>query len=298
MGRNINPLVFTNAHIQRVAPVILGAPAWSVLAGEHFMDWSAFRETVDRRYGLTRRACLRAFFDMSPEPEESTAEFLRRVEDMRARYQVGKEETHRHFVQKLREEDLVRLDELADVCALLGAEGDEGELDWDQLLRLADHRTTHAPMSRKRAGWKVTGFGRPPVAEPAPGAVAARPARAVMVDTACHSTERQDLQLAVSQPCELCMHLGRTMNAARHTLATCWANPQNPNHKPDIARIRLLECRHGGVTIHPCMAELDKQVARDTPLPEGARPIRPRHKGVDAKSSTTRKVHADQVHNF
>ena len=39
--------------------------------------------------------------------------------------------------------------------ALLGASGIEGELDWDQLLRLVDTRTTHAPLSNARAGWKV-----------------------------------------------------------------------------------------------------------------------------------------------
>ena len=92
MGRNINPLMLTNIHIQGVDPTILGAPAWSVLTGEHFVDWAAFHEAVDHHYGLSRKAYLRAFFDMQPEPEESTAEFLCRVEDMQARYQVGKEE--------------------------------------------------------------------------------------------------------------------------------------------------------------------------------------------------------------
>ena len=70
--------------------------------------------------------------------------------------------------------------------------------------------------------------------------------------------------------------MGRTINAARHTLASCWANPQNAGHKPDIARLRLLECRYGGTAIHPCMAELDKKIPKDTPLPEGAKPIRPK----------------------
>ena len=93
MGSNINPLMFTKMHIQRVAPTIFGAPAWSILTGEHFMDWTAFCEAVDHRYVLSRRAWLRAFFDMQPEPEESTAKFLCHMEDMQARYQVGKKET-------------------------------------------------------------------------------------------------------------------------------------------------------------------------------------------------------------
>ena len=82
MGRNINPLMFTNMYIQRVAPTILGAPAWSVLIGEHFLDGAAFHKAVDCCYGLSRKVCLRAFFDMQLEPQESTAEYLHHVEDM------------------------------------------------------------------------------------------------------------------------------------------------------------------------------------------------------------------------
>ena len=42
MGRNINPIMFTNSRIQRVAPTILGEPAWAVLAGERFEYWLEF----------------------------------------------------------------------------------------------------------------------------------------------------------------------------------------------------------------------------------------------------------------
>ena len=76
-------------------------------------------------------ACLRAFFDMCPKEEENTAEFLWCIEDMCACYDVNKEETQCHFLAHLRQDDLVRLDELSDVCALLGATGNEGELNWD-----------------------------------------------------------------------------------------------------------------------------------------------------------------------
>ena len=127
------------------------------------------------------------------------------------------------------------MDELSDVCALLGTSGNKGELDWDQLPCLADHRTTHALLSNARVGWKVMGSVRPLVAKPVPGAVAACATRATLV-----------------------------------------VIPQNPNHKPDIARLQLLECHYGGTTIHPCMAELDKKVPKDMPLPEGAKPIHPR----------------------
>ena len=76
MGRNINPIMFINSRIQRVAPTILGEPTWAVLVGERFEDWSEFRAAIERHYGLTWKACLRAFFNMRPEEEESTAEFI------------------------------------------------------------------------------------------------------------------------------------------------------------------------------------------------------------------------------
>ena len=56
MGHNINPIMFTNRYIQRVAPTILGEPAWAVLAGECFEDWLEFQAAVERHYGLIRKA--------------------------------------------------------------------------------------------------------------------------------------------------------------------------------------------------------------------------------------------------
>ena len=76
-----------------MAPVVLGPTAWGLLAEGTYEDWAAFRAAVERHYGLTCKACLRAFFDMKPEADEPTSNFLRRVEDMRARYGVSKDET-------------------------------------------------------------------------------------------------------------------------------------------------------------------------------------------------------------
>ena len=86
MGLDCTPHRLGDGHIQEVAPIILGDPAWSVLSGRRFGDWSDFKEMVNGRFGLTCRQCLAAFFDMKPAESESTAGFLRRVEDMRACY--------------------------------------------------------------------------------------------------------------------------------------------------------------------------------------------------------------------
>ena len=90
-----------------VDPVLLGPATWGVMSEQRLGYWSDFKSAVEAQYGLSRRACLRAFYDMTPEADEATGDFLRRVEDMWACYGVDKEETHCLFVKRLREEDLV-----------------------------------------------------------------------------------------------------------------------------------------------------------------------------------------------
>ena len=244
---------------------------------------------------------------MEIEADEPTADFLRRVEDKRCRYGISREEARRHFVPKLREDDKRRLDELSDVAAMLGHKpGDGCTLSWDQLIRLADHRTTTAPLSGARSGgWAVQGFGRPEVATPTPGTVAACP-KPAMVDSGCLtksckpcSSEVGEACMVVSQPCELCILCNRANQAQRHTLATCWANPLNPGHKPQDARLRILELRHGGTPLHPCQTELAKQIPPDTPLPPGGRAVRPRGQPKSAAGAPpTYTVKAGELQAF
>ena len=86
MGLDCAPHRLGDGHTQEVAPIILGDTAWSVLSGCPFGDWSDFKEVVNGWFGLTHRQCLAAFFDIKPVETESTAGFLRWVEDMRACY--------------------------------------------------------------------------------------------------------------------------------------------------------------------------------------------------------------------
>ena len=118
------------------------------MQGKTFTDWQDFRNTVDARYGLTKHQCLAAFFDMRSSANKSIASFLHRVEDMRIRYGVDEEETRTHFMRKLREADLQHLDNLSDMCALMGH---RNELEWHQLVQLANHQTTYTPLSANQA---------------------------------------------------------------------------------------------------------------------------------------------------
>ena len=144
-------------------------------------------------------------------------------------------------MQRLRKEDLKWLDELSDVRALMCEEGDAGELDWDMLVRLADHRTTHAPFARNRAAWKVVGFGPPKVAAPAPGAVAAQPRKVVTVDTGCHTMDGGCF--AVRSPCKLCQRAGRASSAHTHVQADCFINPKGAKFRRQVAMRRIAELK-------------------------------------------------------
>ena len=70
--------------------------------------------------------------------------------------------------------------------------------------------------------------------------------------------------------------------ASGHTLARCFANPLNAQHKPKVARTRLLELRHAGWPIPECMRDLDKSVPQGTPLPPEAVPLPPRAPAASA----------------
>ena len=138
-------------------------------------------------------------------------------------------------MRKLRKADLQHLDNLSDMCALMG---NGSELEWHQLVKLADHQTTHMPLSANRAAWSVVGFDPPSVAAPPPGVVAAQPRpMPIMVDSGCHTVEGGQY---VSRPaCELCIATGRVQFAHTHTQADCFLNPHGPKYHHAMAVRRL-----------------------------------------------------------
>ena len=75
-------MLFKAAHVVHVDPVLLGPATWGVMSEQRLGYWSDFKSAVEAQYGLSRRSCLRAFYDMTPEADKATGDFLRRVEDM------------------------------------------------------------------------------------------------------------------------------------------------------------------------------------------------------------------------
>ena len=98
MGPGLNPHDFTAVHIARIAPVILGEAAWSLMAATSYSSWAEFQAAVERRYGLSRAQCVEKVFRMKPTAGEHLFSFWLRVEDERARYQVSKSEVYRKFI--------------------------------------------------------------------------------------------------------------------------------------------------------------------------------------------------------
>ena len=66
MGPLIDPDMFTVAHIVRVAPVILGEAAWSLMASQVYPTWPDFVEAMELWYGLSCKQCVERVFRMKP----------------------------------------------------------------------------------------------------------------------------------------------------------------------------------------------------------------------------------------
>ena len=86
LGTEIEPYRFTQAHIQRLGPLILGEAVWTEFASGSYSSWDEFKEAVTARYGLSRAEILDAFYDMTPQENEGEASFILRVERLRIRY--------------------------------------------------------------------------------------------------------------------------------------------------------------------------------------------------------------------
>ena len=131
-------------------------------------------------------------------------------------------------------------------------------------MALADHQTTHTPLSATCASWRVTGFDPPQVAAPPPGVVAVQPRKVVKtVDTGCFSAERGSF--AVRSPCSLCMQAGRPDTARSHSKQDCFINPKGPKFRCKIALHRVQELKAAGKPVPEFLRELEAEAAGVAP---------------------------------
>lgn len=100
------------AHLRNLGPELLGEPVWELVKPARPDSWRELRHVVERRFGLSRKQLLDAFYAMRPHPGEAANAFLLRVEDMRLRYGVGEDTCERHFLHLLPLESRQEIDRL------------------------------------------------------------------------------------------------------------------------------------------------------------------------------------------
>ena len=93
---------------------------WSLIKNQHYNSWQALKAVVEERFGLTTSQLLDAFFAMRQAESESAAQFIIRVEDKRALYNVAQDQCWRHFTPLLDVNERARLDEVMELTATMG----------------------------------------------------------------------------------------------------------------------------------------------------------------------------------
>ena len=64
LGPEISVWDLRREHLRQVAPVLLGPMVWEMFKHEAWDSWGEMEAAVDRRFGLSRRQIVNAFFVM------------------------------------------------------------------------------------------------------------------------------------------------------------------------------------------------------------------------------------------
>ena len=84
------------------------------MSAQVYNTWAAFKEEVENRYGLTAQQCVDAVFTLEQSQNESTASFILRLEDARARYGISEAEMYRFFRTRLSPAEKAKVDDMCD----------------------------------------------------------------------------------------------------------------------------------------------------------------------------------------
>lgn len=91
---------FREGHIDNLGPYILGAKGWAQLGNKSYRSWGMFEKEVEEVFGVTKDQMEEQFFALAPKPQESSPEFVLRIEMERRRLGVDKGSTFHAFVKK------------------------------------------------------------------------------------------------------------------------------------------------------------------------------------------------------
>ena len=171
--------------------------------------------------------------------------------------------------------------------------GSDRPLEWSEIVDDAREICEYSSLTPEDASVKVQGFNEVVIQEPGEGAVAAVPldngkgkkgkgglgGNLMVVDDEPEPVyTNQAAPTAPDKPkegggnyqqygggrgkgprearfCSLCHLLGRA-NPKSHNLNDCYANPQNPDHRPDIASMRYDQIKRRNLEMPECMQPL------------------------------------------
>jgi hypothetical protein len=111
---------------------------------------------VNARYGLTRSELLDAFYDMAPNPGETEAQFILRVERLRIRYSESEASCYRWFKPRLRLQYRRELATATRAASLMGS--GTIEMDWRTLVKDATSMVRYSSLVPEEATHVVSGL--------------------------------------------------------------------------------------------------------------------------------------------
>ena len=228
-----------SAAIAKLAPVIIGQAGWAILTPTP-NSWKEVKEAATARFGLTADRLEDAFFQLKPEANESTANFVCRVEGVRALRSYPRRgllaSFDKHFsprfsasVRHIRQTVSVTL---------------KRPLNWDDVVALA---------GEEKISEKAVPHPTPPK-----GDDGATPAIPLMHGQTPAVASRD------SKPptCSLCVRLG--IGGHRHDRNRCYIDPKSPEYREHVRKRRLQECINQG-------KEVPKDILDMAPFTPGPR---------------------------
>lgn len=92
--------LFKEEHIANLGPYVLGAKGWAQLGNRGYRTWAQFEKEVEEVFGVTKDQMEEQFFALAPKLQETSPEFVLRVEMERRRLGIDKSSTFHAFVKK------------------------------------------------------------------------------------------------------------------------------------------------------------------------------------------------------
>lgn len=143
LGPNIRVGQFSRAHIEAVAPYILGITVWTVIKARDFTTWEGFKRAVEEEFGMNQGIIEANFFRSKPKDNESSSEFIVRMERERGVHGFQTGRCLSEFKQYLSELDMTALDGGIQWEAITGKAVNQVNFTWEHVVNLARYKVAN-----------------------------------------------------------------------------------------------------------------------------------------------------------